>query len=160
MNLEERQRTIGTWLVKLLKRYTPPAGMDDETLREEMQLIVNDINNKIPSQFEQVDLDQTLIKVDGHVRANHGARAWPSIKTFINATIEAVKDYSRAIAVPNVTVNYAANKTDMIYARRVLRGDPIPDYLLNPNSRWRKQVIDTGIVSDEDFAKYLAPINK
>lgn len=160
MNFEERKRIIGTWLVKVLKRYTPPSGMDNETLREEMELIVHDVNNKIPSQFEQVDLEQTLIKIDGHVRANHGARAWPSIKTFINSTVDAVKDYSRAIAVPNVTVNYAANKTDLIYAKRVLRGDPIPDYLLNPNSRWRKQVIETGVVSDEDFAKYLAPINK
>ena len=160
MNFEERKRIIGTWLVKILKRYTPPSGMDNDTLREEMELIVQDVNNKIPSQFEQVDLEQTLIKIDGHVRANHGARAWPSIKTFINATVDGVKDYSRAIAVPNVTVNYAANKTDLIYAKRVLRGDPIPDYLLNPNSRWRQQVIETGVVSDEDFAKYLAPVNK
>lgn len=160
MNFEERKRIIGTWLVKVLKRYTPPSGMDNETLREEMELIVQDVNNKIPSQFEQVDLEQTLIKIDGHVRANHGARAWPSIKTFINSTVDGVKDYSRAIAVPNVTVNYAADKTDLIYAKRVLRGDPIPDYLLNPNSRWRKQVIETGVVSDEDFAKYLAPVNK
>lgn len=160
MNFEERKRIIGTWLVKILKRYTPPSGMDNDTLREEMELIVQDVNNKIPAQFEQVDLEQTLIKIDGHVRANHGARAWPSIKTFINATVDGVKEYSRAIAVPNVTVNYAADKTDMIYAKRVLRGDPIPDYLLNPNSRWRQQVIETGVVSDEDFAKYLAPINK
>ena len=92
MKYEDRTRTIGSWLVKLLKRYTPPTGMDDETLREEMQLIVSDINSRIPSQFEQIDLDQTLIKVDGHVRANHGARAWPSIKTFINATLEGVKN--------------------------------------------------------------------
>jgi len=160
MNYEDRKRIIGTWLVKILKRYTPPSGMDNDTLREEMELIVQDVNNKIPSQFEQVDLEQTLIKIDGHVRANHGARAWPSIKTFINSTVDRVKDYSRAIAVPNVTVNYAANKTDLIYAKRVLRGDSIPDYLLNPNSRWRQQVIETGIVSDEDFAKYLAPVNK
>ena len=40
MDFNERTRMIGTWLVKVLRRYTPPAGMDDETLREEMNLIV------------------------------------------------------------------------------------------------------------------------
>ena len=72
MKYEERTRKIGTWLVKLLKRYSPPATMDDETLREEMNLIVEDINKHIPSQFEEVDLDQTLGKIDGHVR-NEGS---------------------------------------------------------------------------------------
>jgi len=147
MKYEDRTRTIGSWLVKLLKRYTPPTGMDDETLREEMQLIVSDINSRIPLKFEQVDLDQTLIKVDGHVRANHGARAWPSIKTFINATLEGVKEYTRSIAVPEITTGYALSKSDIIYAKRVLKGEPIPESLLNPESRLRKQVMETGLVT-------------
>ena len=160
MKYEDRTRTIGSWLVKLLKRYTPPTGMDDETLREEMQLIVSDINSRIPSQFEQIDLDQTLIKVDGHVRANHGARAWPSIKTFINATLEGVKEYSRSIAVPEITTGYASSKSDIIYAKRVLKGEPIPESLLNPESKLRKQVMETGLVTPKDFDKYLEPVNK
>ena len=97
MKYEERTRKIGTWLVKLLKRYSPPATMDDETLREEMNLIVEDINKHIPSQFEEVDLDQTLGKIDGHVRALQSGRTWPTIKIFITATKEAVSEYSRAI---------------------------------------------------------------
>ena len=66
MKYEERTRKLGSWLVKILKRYSPPATMDDETLREEMDLIVKDINKNIPSQFEDVDFDQTLGKIDGH----------------------------------------------------------------------------------------------
>ncbi len=160
MDFNERTRMIGTWLVKVLRRYTPPAGMDDETLREEMNLIVGDINSHIPSQFKQVDLEQTLGKIDGHVRANHGARAWPSIKTFIQSTKDAVAEYSRAIAVPKVSQTYSMDKTDVIYAKRVLNGEPIPDHLLDVNSKWRQRVLDTGLINESDFAKYLAPVNR
>ena len=160
MKYEERTRKIGTWLVKLLKRYSPPATMDDETLREEMNLIVEDINKHIPSQFEEVDLDQTLGKIDGHVRALQSGRTWPTIKIFITATKEAVSEYSRAITAPKVTSTMTPDRSNNILIGRILDGGEIPDYLLNPDSPHRQQLIATGLVSDKDFEKYLAPINR
>jgi len=160
MNYEERTRKIGSWLVKLLKRYTPPATMDDETLREEMNLIVGDINKHIPSQFEDVDLNQTLEKIDGHVRALHGGRTWPTIKTFITGTKEAVSEYSRAITAPKVTSNTTLDRSNNIIINRIINGEEIPDYLLDPESPHRQQLIGTGLISDKDYEKYLAPINR
>ena len=156
----DRTRLIGSWLVKVLKRYTPPTGMDDDTLREEMGFIVEDINSRIPSQFEQVDIEQTLIKLDGHVRANHGARAWPSIKIFINATTDAVKDYSKAIDVPKIPVTYLSDKADIILAKRIANGDAIPSHLLNKDNITRQRLIDNGLINESDLSKYLAPINE
>ena len=160
MNYEQRTRKIGTWLVKLLKRYTPPATMDDETLREEMNLIVGDINKHIPSQFDEVDLNQTLEKIDAHVRALHGGRTWATIKTFITATKEAVSEYSRAITAPKETSNTTLDRSNNIIINRIINGEEIPDYLLDPESPYRQQLIATGLISDKDFEKYLAPINK
>ena len=160
MTYEERTRMIGTWLVKVLRRYTPPTGMDDDTLREEMNYIVQDINQHIPSQFDNVDIEQVLPKIDGHVRATHGARAWPSIKIFISSTKDAVQEYSKAITVPKVTVSYGADKSDIIIAKRIIAGEGIPDYMLDPNSITRQRLIDSGLVSESDLSKYLAPVNK
>jgi hypothetical protein len=162
MDFNERTRTIGTWLVNLLKRYTPPAGLDDATLRDEMNLIVGDINSHIPSQYEQVDLDQTLGKIDSHVREIHGSRSWPTIKTFILATKNGVADYCRAIAVPKATTyhsNSTIDRSDSITISRVINGDGIPDYLLNHDSPTRQRLIASGQLTDGDFAKYIAPIN-
>jgi hypothetical protein len=60
-----------------------PTGMDNATLKEEMVFIVQDVNKNIPSQYDDKDIDMVLEKIDGHVRALHGARTWPTIKTFI-----------------------------------------------------------------------------
>ena len=160
MKYEERTRKLGSWLVKMLKRYSPPATMDDETLREEMDLIVKDINKNIPSQFEDVDFDQTLGKIDGHVRAIQSGGTWPTIKTFITATKEAVNEYSRAITVPKVTSTTTNDRSSSILINRIINGDEIPDYLLNIDSPYRQQLISTGLLSDKDFEKYLAPINR
>jgi len=51
MKYDDRTRIVGSWLQQLLRRYTPPTGMDNETLKDEMVLIVEDVNKHIPSQF-------------------------------------------------------------------------------------------------------------
>ena len=100
MNYEDRTRKIGTWLQDILRRYTPPSGLDNETLKKEMVLIVQDVNKNIPSQYEDADFAMVLDKIDGHVRALHGARTWPTIKIFIQSTKDAVKEHNKAIDVP------------------------------------------------------------
>ena len=49
MNYDERKRIISGWLFDTLKRYEPPAHMDDNAIREEMVLMVEDINSEIPT---------------------------------------------------------------------------------------------------------------
>jgi len=95
MEYTQRVQTIGSWLQRLLKRYTPPSSMDQSALSEELQLIVTDINSHIPSQFEAKDIEVVLTKADVNVRAYQASRSWPTIKTFIESTKKAVDDYSR-----------------------------------------------------------------
>jgi len=158
MKYDDRTRIVGSWLQKLLRRYTPPTGMDNETLKEEMVLIVEDVNKNIPSQYEDKDIVIVLGKIDGHVRALHGARTWPTIKTFITSTKDAVKDYNSSIHVPQVTVSKDGMHDDYrIMIKRIKKGEPIPDHILKPESITRQKLIDQGHITEEDLDKYVAP---
>jgi hypothetical protein len=158
MTYEHRTRAIGQWLQGVLRRYTPPTGMDNATLKEEMVFIVQDVNKNIPSQYDDKDIDMVLEKIDGHVRALHGARTWPTIKTFIQATKDGVKDHNQAIEVPSLSsATYSPDRSESIMIQRIKRGDPIPDYILNEDSPSRQRLIDSGKITDQDLQKYIAP---
>lgn len=158
MNYEDRTRKVGSWLQEVLRRYTPPTGLDNETLKKEMVLIVQDVNKNIPSQYDDADFDMILDKIDGHVRALHGARTWPTIKIFIQSTKDAVKEHNTAIDIPKVTApTYSMDRSDTIMVKRIKNGDPIPDYILNPESVTRARLINDGHITDHDLQKYIAP---
>ena len=153
---EDRTKVIGRWLTNVLRRYTPPSGMDDDTLREELNFNVEDVNKNIPTQFDAIDISSVLIKTDGHVRATHGSRTWPSVKTFIECTKKAVDTYSRYIDIPSVTTDSVATDLQII-AKRIRNGDPIPDYILVEGSPYRVVIMEKTGITLQDFNKYLAP---
>jgi hypothetical protein len=155
MEYTQRVQTIGSWLQRLLKRYTPPSGMDQTALSEELQLIVTDVNSYIPSQFEAKDMEIVLTKVDANVRAYQASRSWPTIKTFIESTKKAVDDYSRNTnsEVTSITLD----KTDQIIVKQVKNGLPIPDWLLNPDSFQRQKLLEETDLTLDDLNKYLDP---
>jgi hypothetical protein len=155
MEYSQRVQTIGAWLQRLLKRYTPPSAMDQTALAEELQLIVTDINSYIPSQFEAKDMEVVLTKVDANVRAYQASRSWPTIKTFIESTKKAVDDYSRNTnsQVTSITLD----KTDHIIVKQIKQGLPIPDWLLNPDSFQRQKLLEETDLTLDDLNKYLDP---
>ena len=156
MNYNQRTSMIGVWLQGILKRYTPPSSMDRDTLGQELQLIVEDINNNIPSSFEKVDLEVVLKKIDGHVRQYQASRTWPTIKTFIMSTKTAVDEYSRNTESLKVT---SQSKLDaaVLMVKRIKSGGAIPEWILNPDSIYRQRLLlDTDLV-ESDFNKYLDP---
>ena len=155
MEYTQRVQTIGSWLQRLLKRYTPPSGMDQSALSEELQLIVTDINSYIPSQFEARDMEIVLTKVDANVRAYQASRSWPTIKTFIESTKKAVDDYSRNTnsEVTSITLT----STDQIIVKQAKQGLPIPDWLLNPDSFQRQKLLEETDLTLDDLNKYLDP---
>jgi hypothetical protein len=155
MEYTQRVQTIGSWLQRLLKRYTPPSGMDQTALSEELQLIVTDVNSYIPSQFEAKDMEIVLTKVDANVRAYQASRSWPTIKTFIESTKKAVDDYSRNTNsdVTSITLD----KTDQIIVKQVKNGLPVPDWILNPDSFQRQKLLEETDLTLEDLNKYLDP---
>jgi hypothetical protein len=156
MDYNQRTSMIGVWLQGILKRYTPPSSMDRDTLGQELQLIVEDINNNIPSSYEKVDLEVVLKKIDGHVRQYQASRTWPTIKTFIMSTKTAVDEYSRNTESLKVT---SQSKLDaaVLMVKRIKSGGAIPEWILNPDSIYRQRLLlDTDLV-ESDFNKYLDP---
>lgn len=156
MDYNQRTSMIGNWLQGILKRYTPPSSMDRDTLGQELQLIVEDINNNIPSTFEKVDLNVVLKKIDGHVRQYQASRTWPTIKTFVMSTKTAVDEYSRNTESLKVT---SQSKLDsaILMVKRIKTGGAIPEWILNPDSIYRQRLLlDTDLV-ESDFNKYLDP---
>jgi hypothetical protein len=156
MDYNQRTSMIGVWLQGILKRYTPPSSMDRDTLGQELQLIVEDINNNIPSTFEKVDLEVVLKKIDGHVRQYQASRTWPTIKTFVMSTKTAVDEYSRNTESLKVT---SQSKLDsaILMVKRIKTGGAIPEWILNPDSIYRQRLLlDTDLV-ESDFNKYLDP---
>lgn len=156
MDYNQRTSMIGNWLQGILKRYTPPSSMDRDTLGQELQLIVEDINNNIPSTFEKVDLEVVLKKIDGHVRQYQASRTWPTIKTFVMSTKTAVDEYSRNTESLKVT---SQSKLDsaILMVKRIKTGGAIPEWILDPDSIYRQRLLlDTDLV-ESDFNKYLDP---
>ena len=156
MDYNQRTSMIGNWLQAILKRYTPPSSMDRDTLGQELQLIVEDINNNIPSSYDKIDLEVTLKKIDGHVRQYQASRTWPTIKTFIMSTKAAVDEYSRNTESLKVT---SQSKLDaaVLMVKRIKSGGAIPDWILDPDSIYRQRLLlDTDLV-ESDFNKYLDP---
>lgn len=153
MKYDDRTRIVGSWLQQLLRRYTPPTGMDNETLKEEMVLIVEDVNKHIPSQFNDEMFKGVLIRIDGQIRAIHGARTWPTIKTFINATQEGVKAYD----VKQITdgTEFTLDRFRLA-EKRILAGEDV-DELYIKDSLSRDQLLERGVVTMDDINKYVDP---
>ena len=156
MDYNQRTSMIGSWLQGILKRYTPPSSMDRDTLGQELQLIVEDINSNIPTTFEKIDLEVVLKKIDGHVRQYQASRTWPTIKTFVMSTKTAVEEYSRNTESLKVTSQSNLDEA-ILMVKRIKSGGAIPDWILNPDSIYRQRLLlDTDLV-DSDFNKYLDP---
>lgn len=160
MDYNQRTSMIGNWLQGILKRYTPPSSMDRDTLGQELQLIVEDINFNIPSSYERVDLEVVLKKIDGHVRQYQASRTWPTIKTFIMSTKTAVEEYSRnteSLRETSQTQMSAEVWQRILMVKRIKTGGAIPEWILNPDSVYRQRLLlDTDLV-ESDFNKYLDP---
>ena len=156
MDYTQRTSMIGSWLQGILKRYTPPSSMDRDTLGQELQLIVEDINTNIPTSFEKIDLEVVLKKIDGHVRQYQASRTWPTIKTFVMSTKTAVEEYSRNTESLKVTSQSNLDAA-ILMVKRIKSGGAIPDWILNPDSIYRQRLLlDTDLV-ESDFNKYLDP---
>jgi len=155
MDYDMRVRAIGAWLQRLLKRYAPPSQMDDQSLRDEMNFMVTDINSHIPSKINQEQLAGILERIDGQVRANQGARTWPTIKLLVNATKESTQAYFRN------TMDDADNDFDLdslrIAEKRIKNNEPVSEtYIRNGPSRER--LLERTSVTIRDLERYITAL--
>ncbi|CUH60258.1 hypothetical protein [Thalassobacter stenotrophicus] len=106
MTYERRKRAIFEFLYRdpggLLHRYRLPEHLSDNALRDEVNLLVEDINGIIPSDYAETDMTLLTPEINGAVRRRHGAQGWPPAKVMIAATEDAVAASAQA---------KAANKT-------------------------------------------------
>ena len=147
MNYTERTNTIGRWVQGLLKRYEPPSKMDDDSLREELTFIVKDVNANIASHVKPEQLNSLLERVESKIRANHGARTWPTVKTFIDCTKKSATD------VPVDPTEIYEIDTYKIMEKRIRNGEPISESYLK-NGIMRSNLLANTNITNQDLKKY------
>lgn len=145
-----RTQAIGKWLQVMLKRYTPPQGMTNETLLEEMKFIVQDINAVMPTHVNEGIIGLFLERTDRQVRAIHGARNWPSVKVFVTAAKSAADETNRAVATESKS-EWDFNPFTAI-EKRIKAKDYVPvDYLYG---RLSHGLVHTTTVTDDELDEY------
>ena len=73
MNYEQRKQIISSWLFDTLKRYEAPSHFDDAASRQEMILMVEDMNSELPL-LNEGSTKLLLEKTGQYVRKNHTSR--------------------------------------------------------------------------------------
>lgn len=147
MNYTERTNTIGRWVQGLLKRYEPPSRMDDDSLREELTFIVKDVNANIAAHVTPDQLNSLLERVESKIRANHGGRAWPTVKTFIDCTKKSASD------VPVDPTEIFELDTYKIMEKRVRNSEPIAESYIK-NGIMRSKLLAATNLTNQDLKKY------
>ena len=102
MTYEQRKRAIFEFLYRdpggLLHRYRLPEHLSDNAIRDEVNLLVEDINGIIPSDYTDADMRLLTPEINGAIRRRHGAQGWPPAKVMIAATEDAVSASAKAKA--------------------------------------------------------------
>lgn len=156
MTYEARKRGIFEWLYRtpggLLHRYRMPEHLSDDAIRDEVNLLVEDVNKLIPNEYVEADLQALLIEVNSGVRRRHGAQGWPPARVLIAATEDAVQVVSAA----KVKASSAPKPNDPLEAAagRMRRGEAIGDFYL-----WgvcAVEMLHRGLVDQATIDRYRA----
>lgn len=150
MNYDERKRLISGWLLETLKRYEAPTHMDDNAMRQEMVLMVEDINSEIPTGANEGGIKYILSKSAEHVRKNQTSRRWPPISLFVKG----VKENRGSMVEDHLAITHQPKDFDEshVMARKIKRGDPVGDWWITGSGR--QMVLETGLVDVSDFEPY------
>ena len=69
MTFDDRIRIIALWLRNdVLPHYSPPSGIDKDTMRKQLQLICEDINSFIAADVNEGALEHQLTKIHKQIR--------------------------------------------------------------------------------------------
>tara|TARA_R110001606_G_scaffold395594_1_gene568150 strand:- start:740 stop:1237 length:498 start_codon:yes stop_codon:yes gene_type:complete len=149
MKYEDRKRVISSWLFNLLKRYEAPSHLDEAAAREEMVLMVEDINSEVPNISEN-GLKDHLERVARFVRKNQTSRRWPTISIFVKGVRENSKNFDASDAIRSEGASW--NDPMLINAKRIKRGEAVDDtYLLGSR---RDELVRLGYINLSDIEPY------
>lgn len=149
MNYEERKRVISSWLFNLLKRYEAPSHLDEASAREEMVLMVEDINSEVPNLNEN-GLRDHLEKVASFVRKNQMSRRWPTISIFVKGVRANSKNFDEFDAIKSEKRDW--DDPMIINAKRIKSGEAVDQTYLT--GKRRDELIRLGYINLEDIKPY------
>ncbi len=157
MNYDQRKRQISAWLMQTLKRYEVPSHMDEDACREEMVLMVEDINSEIP-KLNESGLKYLLEKVAQYVRKNQSSRKWPTINIFTKG----VKEY-REKMTEDLLISEAPKQFDecMLQANRIKKLEDVGEYWITGGGA--EKLLQRNLITHDDlvpYKNYLASLHK
>lgn len=138
----------------VLRRLRVHDHLGDDQLRAEIIDLVEDIKRQIPDGFSAPDLQLLFPEVRRALRCLHSAQYWPSAKTFIAATQEAVRKVNELRANARVPRNEAHPKVDelSILEMKMVKGLSVPEPVL-----WGPQAVELmkrGRINQVTFESY------
>ena len=154
MTYESRARVIFGFLYRepdgVLRRYRVPDHLGNDQLRAEINDLVNDINEHIPSGYSEADLRNLLVEIRKEVRRRQTSQNWPLARVFIAATEDAVAKINSGKA--NERKSAVTLDDYQITAMRMQAGAPVGE-----NYLWGIKAValaKTGLVDPATIAAY------
>jgi len=155
LSYEQRTRAVFEFLYRkdggLLRRYRAPEHLSDDAMRDEVNLLVEDINRLIPNEQTESDLRLLFQEINTAIRRRHGAQGWPPAKIFIAATEDAVAE-----AAKKKTANAPAGASSLdpyeITSAKMRAGEPVSEGHLW--GREAVQLIVRGLIDQTTMESY------
>lgn len=155
LTYEQRKRAIFEFLYRepggLLHRYRLPEHLSDDALRDEVNLLVEDINGLIPTGYTDGDFKLLMPEINNAIRRRHGAQGWPPAKVFIAATEDAVEATTKKKAAAEPTREFTLDPFE-IASRKMRDGEPVGEGYL-----WGRQSVELiarGLVDEQTMTGY------
>lgn len=116
----------------VLRRFRVHDHLGDDQLRAEIIDLVEDIKRQIPDGFSAPELQLLFPELSRALRRLHAAQYWPSAKTFIAATQEAVRVVNELRAKERVLRNEGKPKADelSILETKMMKRQRVPEPVL------------------------------
>lgn len=155
LTYEQRKRAIFEFLYRepggLLHRYRLPEHLSDDALRDEVNLLVEDINGLIPSGYTEADMRLLTPEINAEIRRRHGAHGWPPAKVFIAATEDAIAAAAQKKADAEPKREFTLDPVE-IASRNMHDGEPVSEsYLWGPCAI---ELIARGLIDEETMTSY------
>jgi len=155
LTYEQRKRAIFEFLYLepggLLHRYRLPEHLSDDALRDEVNLLVEDINGLIPSGYTEADMRLLTPEINAAIRRRHGAQGWPPAKVFIAATEDAVAAAAKKKADAEPKREFTLDPLE-IASRKMHDGEPVGEsYLWGVSAI---ELISRGLIDEETMTSY------
>lgn len=155
LTYEQRKQIVFNFLYAkeggLLRRYRLPEHLSDDALRDEVNLLVEDINGLIPSGYTEADMRLLTPEINAEIRRRHGAQGWPPAKVFIAATEDAVAAAAKKKADAEPKREFTLDPVEMA-SHRMHEGEPVSEsYLWGVSAI---ELIAQGLIDEETMTAY------